>query len=871
MIVNKRVSLWQQTALVGLIGGFVVMGILRLNDCDLFNPDSPRYVIYSRAIVDLGEYRATDLPGSPLYSWRPPGLSLLLAPVMAFRPYDVVAAKTVVLATGALLLWVVFQLTRMHSPFWPAFLVTAMVASSPSFFVLSTEVLTEIPYTLGVCVVLLILGHSAPSNANSPEVAFRRTRFVTMIGACFVLAYVPWLRTAGVSLVAAVGMWSLLSRSRWHWLSGVVAASMGLGLLAMRNRQASGENYVGSLFSRMKTQGIGSTVVSGAETVWHYVCTVPGLLLPGLTTDRAWYSPLTIGVSPTLVIPYLLAACLAAVIVSLAMLGMCQRRAHGGSLALLYILVYCACLVVWPWRHERFVWPLIPVFLSYVPTGFQIVTALIPGLPSGLSTFGGAMLIGLCGWQTYSCQQIVATNRDFITNPETFHATRIPSFYFSDWRRAGKWLNEHSSPSARVLTWHAAVAGTSHRFQKRVQFETISPEKLRAQIEGFGARYLIVPLAQFGDGFPWQTISGNPAMKLNVVYHERDVAILEVEPNRTGEVSKTEYPDWVETQVERSAEALKQSPGRTDFEIRQASLLHESGRDEEALRAFQKIYSKGTKTARVCSELGWLLYEARDYANAANFLDMARLLPNAESIAPLLIEGAASARQRINQNVAEDESSRIKRQLNRTKSLINLFKYSSAERIVDGVLKKSPDHPEAQFLKGKLLHLFGEVQAAEEHYERSIELGCVDATSWLTVLRYHNAISRQETTSISVGDQKKESDPARPETHLKMAELFREHGWSGQALATLEAANERFPDQSTIQQQLADLYCVFARPDLAVPLYESALKNHQNDESIQKGLLAAQQKLFEPFMFPLASYNSEDSTKFPSSLEVSHR
>ena len=202
--------------------------------------------------------------------------------------------------------------------------------------------------------------------------------------------------------------------------------------------------------------------------------------------------------------------------------------------------------------------------------------------------------------------------------------------------------------------------------------------------------------------------------------------------------------------------------------------------------------------------------------------------------------------------------------------MISLFKYSSAERIVDGVLTKSPEHPEARFLKGKLLHLFGEVQAAEKHYERSIELGCVDAASWLTVLRYRSAIRGLEKTSISVGDQKAEIDPARPETHLKMAELFREHGWSGQALATLEAANERFPDQSTIQQPLADLYCVFARPDLAVPLYESALKNHQNDESIQKGLMAAKQRLFEPFMFPLASHSLEDSTKFPSGLEVSH-
>ena len=83
LFVNRPVSVWQRVSLLGLIAAFMGMAAMRLNDCDLFNPDSPRYVIYAQALVNLGEYRATDLPGSPLYSWRPPGLSMLLAPMMA--------------------------------------------------------------------------------------------------------------------------------------------------------------------------------------------------------------------------------------------------------------------------------------------------------------------------------------------------------------------------------------------------------------------------------------------------------------------------------------------------------------------------------------------------------------------------------------------------------------------------------------------------------------------------------------------------------------------------------------------------------------------------------------------------------------------
>lgn len=864
---NNTVSFWQRVALFGLIAGFVVMGALRLNDCDLFNPDSPRYLIYSRAIVDLGEYRATDLPGSPLYSWRPPGLSILLAPVMALFPYDVMAAKVVILTSGALLLWTVFELTRIHSQFWPAFLITAVVATSPSFLVLSTEVLTETPYTLGVCVVLLILGRSTVPIPSTTSTGFDRSRFLLMIAACLVLAFVPWLRTAGVSLVAAVGLWSILSTVRWHWLSGVVAAAMGLGLLAWRNKQAAGENYVGSLLTRIRGQGFGATTASGFDTIWHYLCTIPGLLLPGMTTDRAWYSPVLLESSATVYVSYVMAACIASAVILLALIGMCQRRAHGGSLALLYVSIYCACLVVWPWRHERFVWPLMPVVLCYLPAGFDCVSPMFPHVRAVLPSLGCVVLLLFCGWQAYGCQQIVAANRLFARDPDSFYKTQVPGFYFSDWRQAGQWLNAHTSPSSRVLTWHAAVAGTSHRFQKRVQFETQTFEQLRTQIESFSARYLVVPAAQYGDGFPWQSISASPSVKLNVVYQQRDVAILEVEPNRTGEISLSEHPDWIIAQIDQCAELLKKNPRRTDLAIRHASLLREAGRNEEAITAFKAVIEQGTKTVRVCSELGWLLYEARDYADASRYLDMASKLPNAEAIAKVLQDGAASARKRLNQTANVDDGVFAKQRLNTAKSLIGQLKFAAAERTIDELLKTEPKNAEGVFLKGKLLHLQGNELSAITHYEQAITLGSSDAGSWMAVILYRVALAKDFSSTFEVGGQQYAVDPDAATSHVRMAELYRQHGWAGRGLAVLKRANERFPDEPGIQQKLAELYCAFARPELAVPLYESALARNQDDQSLQKGLLAAQQKLFEPLMFPLASQEDDHPTKFQSSLD----
>ena len=848
---NVRVSLWQRGLLFGLIAGFVILGMLRLNECDLFNPDSPRYVLYSQSIVETGDYRAIDLPGAPIYSWRPPGLSLLLAPIMAWRPYDIVAAKMVVLLTGALLLLVVFRLTLMNSRFWPAFIVTAVVASNPSFFVLSTEVLTEVPYTLCVLIVLLILSQSTMSTAADSADQRARQYWIRLLTTGFAigaLAFTPWLRTAGVSLVIAVGVWSVFVRSRWRWLLGVGAAVAGLGILALRNQQASGENYVGSLFTRMKSQGLWAVGQSGLETIGHYLWTIPTVLLPGLTTDRAWYSPVTVEAMPIVALPIALAACLAAAIISLGMLGMCHRRANGGTLALLYLLIYAACLVVWPWRHERFVWPVVPVLLSYLPTGVSVVSSALGSCAPAITVSATSMLLVLSGWQFYGCESLVKVNREFVRDPDAFYAKRIPGFYFSDWRQAGRWLSANSMPSDRVLTWHAAVASTSHRFQKRVQFETLTPEKMRSQIEAFGARYLVVPAAQFGDGFGWQMLTGDTSISLKEVYRERDVAILEVLPNRTGSVSKDAYPEWLDQQIALSRQACANEPTRVDLAIRYASLLREAGADREAIQQFRKLVDQGVLTARVCGELGWLLLENREYADAAKYLDIARLLPNAEAVSSVLIEGARHAREQMKKSPKIDDSKRLAQQLSRIKMLIGSEKYADAAAKLGMVNETLSGGAETQFVRGRLHHRLGEHDLAADCYEQAIKLGLSDAIPWLRLIRFDQVVQTNLRALIIVGNERVEVDPAVATTHLRLAEMLQERGWAGRALAVLENALERFPADMQIKKMLADHYRSFARPDLAVPLYQVVLESSPDDESVKQGLEIARSHLREPVM-----------------------
>ena len=105
-----------------------------------------------------------------------------------------------------------------------------------------------------------------------------------------------------------------------------------------------------------------------------------------------------------------------------------------------------------------------------------------------------------------------------------------------------------------------------------------------------------------------------------------------------------------------------------------------------------------------------------------------------------------------------------------------------------------------------------------------------------------NPANQQVTAEASTTD----ADPTSMATHVRLAKLLEEQGWSGRALAVLEAARTRFGDKPEILVPLADLYRRFARPEEAAPLYRLALKEWPHEKAIRQGLTAAEAALREP-------------------------
>ncbi|MBC8117557.1 MAG: hypothetical protein H7062_24430, partial [Candidatus Saccharimonas sp.] len=460
---EAHVSIWHHVCSAILIGLFAGAGAMRLNDCDLFNPDSPRYLIYAQGMLNQGEYRAIDVPGQPIYSWRPPGLPLLLTPALMFRPYDVVAAKVMVLLTGALLLLAVHALAVLHGGKWSGPLAVALTGSSPVMLVLSTEILSEVPYALAVLALLYWLGRVA----ERPEIP-NSLRFTAIF---VTLLWLPAIRTVGVSLIIAVGLWSLVSRWRVPYLLTAALAGGSIYWRAQHGRASGGDNYAASLFDGLRERGLGAVMTEVWQTMQFYSAALPGLLFPGLTKERPFYALLTLDTLPSV---DGLSRWLAVASVALVLVGLCgvwAQRHRTGSLVLLYLPLYLGCLAVWPWRHERFLWPLIPLLWVFVPAGVtSVMQAFRPGTQRFLMPLLALAAVGLCHRQVLSDTSLIATNQRAVADRDAFHAREAPSFYFGDWRRAGTWLREQTPPHARLLTWHAAVGGTAHRFQRRVSF-----------------------------------------------------------------------------------------------------------------------------------------------------------------------------------------------------------------------------------------------------------------------------------------------------------------------------------------------------------------------------------------------------------------
>ena len=191
----------------------------------------------------------------------------------------------------------------------------------------------------------------------------------------------------------------------------------------------------------------------------------------------------------------------------------------------------------------------------------------------------------------------------------------------------------------------------------------------------------------------------------------------------------------------------------------------------------------------------------------------------------------------------------IERTLQRIRNQTAALNFAAAEREADRLLEQSPNNAAANYWRGYLHHLHGELEQAEATYRRAVTLGSLEARQKLSLLLLAQALELPTESTVEIEGNSTQIDPNKFQQHVQLARLHDAHGWAGRALAVLESARQRFGDRPEILSPLADLNLKFARPEEALPLFRTAQEAWPHEKPLRQGQATAEAALREP-VFP---------------------
>ena len=765
--------------IAGLLIVFALVGAARLNPFCLLEPDSSDYLFTSRSLATLEGYREIDHPDRPPHAFRPPGLPLLLVPLSSISPYNVVAAKIVVLAMTLLLLALLYLLARqVNEDRGGVALVLLVVASSPYTLLHATEVMSEVPYVALCLGVLLLLERDDRPPGWRP-----------MIVVGVLLAFLPLVRTIGVALIAAVGLWGLPSRTRWRWSATAAVATIPTLLWTWRNARTGAPGYLAGMRADLAERGLSGFLGRAFESLIDYVGMLIDVVLPGLAPGRPLYERLMLGEAPGLSIPRAIVVVLGLALLVLAARGMWSRRTKEGGLAGAYVALYLIALAVYPPRHERLTWPLVPLLWVYVPLGATWVSGTARRRVGAVGYVGVALLVL---WQAVACVRMVTPNVMMLRDPDRFHAEHVPPMYYNDWQAAGRFIADSSEAFERVLTRHSDVGFTARRFQDAVRFEELSPVEWRGRMASLPARYLVLPTTLFGKLVDSTALSNDPVYTYDAVYDARGVLVLEVRPNDTGTVPASRRD--VEDGIAACTEARRRHPGRVDLTRRLAELLSEGGRGKEAVELLNDAIAASPEVG-LYKTLGDVLLELDRPDEALEAFRAASERPDADLLAASIERGTRRAERRL--TAGPETAAEL---LALARANMEILRFGKALDAGERALALSPDDPGVQLTYGKILQRLGRFEEASEAYRSA---GAHDPA----ILQRLALVEPVELTE---------------ETVSPLAELYVRDGTPGRALALLSDALLRWgPSDPDWLRRVADLALFYGLIDWTEGFYET--------------------------------------------------
>ena len=418
---RTRAGEWTIAAVFLLM--FVVLAWLQRVPSITTANDDATYVLLSRSLRE-GGYNSIHIVGTPIHTKYPPLFPALLAGVssIAGESIDAFLAMNIVLAAIGLAL--VFAVARRIVAPPVALGALAMAAANPALQGTSGTVMSEPVFLVFTALTLWVLSRAPLTKRD-------------IVLACVVATLAALTRTIGATLILAV-LALLVVERRWRpavvfsglLLLVVVGVSLWLRARAMPELAADYLTEAAETATRSSPNPlalVSRRVIANAPgyagtLLWVLsVPTVGGTILDNL----AW-----------LVIT---SAALAA-----GLLAFWRRW----MIVTLFVAIYAALLLAWPWVIGRFLVPLLPLIaLAFLAGAYTLVNRW-GARAASVTVIALAATIAITGLSRSATRIAVRSRCDreqAMQSPSCFNADQLAFF------AAARYVAEHTPPSSTVM------------------------------------------------------------------------------------------------------------------------------------------------------------------------------------------------------------------------------------------------------------------------------------------------------------------------------------------------------------------------------------------------------------------------------------
>ena len=435
--------------------------------------DNTEFIVLSRSIVQGMGVQYVNEPQPSIATRFPIGFPLMLASMEWLFSGEWVPMKWMVVVLFAASMPVVFQLVKDELGLWAGLVAAVICLSNFHLLSFAHQVMSEIPYLLFSMLALLFLGRVTVHNAVVPK-------WWWWVGFCTMM-WSYHLRGVGLVLVGTAILYLLVQRywrpAIWFGLGAFVVA---LPWIVRNHLAGKGSIYFQQLL--MVNPYYPERGMIGWQDFVDRL-ELNGLIYSNLMVPwTLWPDPFKIMAQEwTFTNPVVLLLC---VLTIYAIALCCIERRH--LLLLAYTIFYMGTVLIWPWPGERFLIPIIPLFIFFI---IKVVLDIGQRL-AGINWY--QLKVGGYHWGkvVWSVAVITLGGMSVIHNIVSFNilADRGRQAYLPQWNNyflAAQWIKHNGSEGAVVTCrkpyWMYVIS--TH---KALNYPFKNPEQVMAFIEEKG-------------------------------------------------------------------------------------------------------------------------------------------------------------------------------------------------------------------------------------------------------------------------------------------------------------------------------------------------------------------------------------------------